>query len=348
MMCSDRRGLVAVARASVSALVALCAAALPSCAYGISLEQFEQSVEVRCPIGEPCSRSLRSPLTLGGYTGVLVQGDPELSADLKVNKREFRVHVANSSFGSIILTWDGDRHPDLLSGSGLRCLDLTSSEASAIVLKNFSLHGACVSEGGDTCPPFQIETRLYDASDPTGQLYSASVLKRSSDRPAEDLAIPFSNFIRRGPRGPGRVTCVGAISLQIKFERFSDVILEVGSVYTNSLVPLEVVKQLRAPEEDVVTLSAAQDEGAESEPVFTPPPLPANVVPVPPVEPKVESVPLSEAAPQEVANQGGIEQVTAPESAEFELPDPTPTVRMTPRPAVVEPDEVIFGEVVRR
>ena len=272
---------------------------------------------------------------------MLIQGGSRLSSEVQVAQRGFRAHVMNSSLGSILFTWDGDRHPEILSGGGLRCLNLTQSDASAIVLKDFSLHGVCE---GEECPPFIIETRLYDASDPTGQVYSASILKRSNDRPSTDLLVPFSNFSRSGPRGSARLSCVGAISMQVKFESFSDVVLEMGAVFTNSLVPMEVVGQGAFPADEVVVESPSPAETEEPTPTPTAPPLPANVIPRAPIEQEsIDSPPSASATSQEGSSgAGGTTSVAGP------LTEPTPTNRPIPRPRGEEPDEVVFGEVIKR
>jgi hypothetical protein len=327
-------------RGAWSVLMAFCFWLAPNRVFAISLEQFDQTLDLRCGEGDSCLRSLRSSLSLGGYTGILVRGESGLSAEVKVRDRNFRAHISGSSLGSILFTWDGDRHPEILSGSGLRCLDVTQSDASAIIFKDFSLHGVC---GGEECPPFVIETRLYDASDPTGQLYSASILRRANDRPSGDLVVPLSNFIRHGPRGAGRLTCVGAISAQIKFENFSDVILEMGTILTDSLVPLEVVGQKTLPEEDAVVATPSPTETEEVPSPVAAPPLVVEVVPGPPSQEEVV------AHPTVGTKEGGDKPAVLGGTLSVEV---VGTVVPTPRPRVhrkiEDPDDIVFGEVVKR
>ena len=66
------------------------------------------------------------------------------------------------------------------------------------------------------------------------------MLRRANNKPAADIVIPFSNLNRRGPRGSGRLDCVGAISITVRMERYSDVMLSMGPIFTNSEDPLAV------------------------------------------------------------------------------------------------------------
>jgi len=113
---------------------------------------------------------------------------------------------------------------------------------SAIVIKDFKLKGTCGDDDVEReCAPFVVETRIYDSADPTGQTYSASVLRRGNGKEPQDLIIPFSNFNRKGLRGEGRLDCAGAVSINIRTDGYRDVTLSAGSIFTNSSEPFEAL-----------------------------------------------------------------------------------------------------------
>jgi len=68
-----------------------------------------------------------------------------------------------------------------------------------------------------------------------------------------DLVIPFSNFTREGPRGKGDITCVGAVSISLRFESFESVELDLGQIYTNGSegltpIPTPTVSSTETPQ----------------------------------------------------------------------------------------------------
>jgi hypothetical protein len=214
--------------AAGQAMFAFCAAAIP-------IEDFNSPVDIKCESTPQCSAVARSENTLGRYTGILVSRRGAGSASVAVGKNDGELRFESREASPVVLTlsWDADQHPDLLSGSGLNCLDLTQGGAYAFIVSGVSIESECLEESeGRRCPNFLIESRIYDAKDPTGQRYSVSVMTRSLPDKT-DLVIPFSNFIREGPRGKGNMSCVGAVSISFRFEDFESVNLELGPIYTN-------------------------------------------------------------------------------------------------------------------
>ena len=132
--------------------------------------------------------------------------------------------------------------------------------------------------------------------------------------------------------------------MQIKFESFSDVLLEMGAIFSNSLVPLEVVGRGALPVDEVVVETPSPPETDEPVPTATPPALPADVIPRAPVE--HESIASSPSAATVEGNSaqeaGGMTSGSAPPT------EPSPTIRPKTRPRGDEPDEVVFGEVIKR
>lgn len=226
----------------------------------------------------------------------------------------------------LTLTWDGDQHPEQLSGAGLNCLDLTQGGAYAFVISGISIESECSEESnGQGCPNFQIESRIYDAGDPTGQRYSVSMMTRSLPEKT-DLVVPFSNFVREGPRGKGNIGCVGAVSIAFRFEDFESVELDLGAIYTNGaegLTPLPTATAALT-----VTPVATPTEQAAQTAVFSDPtvvwsPTPTQVIP--------SAIPSSEVARLEPT------------------PVDTPLMQalVSPRvPAPADDEEVTYGQLV--
>ena len=231
-----RINVVGVLRIRIQVLVAILLWAgwmAPACARPV--EGFNSPLDLRCESTAQCSGVIRAEHTLGRYTGVSVtkRGGGSASATIEKNDGVMRFELRESTPVVLTLSWDGDQHPDQLSGAGLNCLDLTQGGAYAFVISGMSIESECQGESpGKTCPNFQIESRIYDARDPTGQRYSVSMMNRSLPE-RTDLVIPFSNFIREGPRGKGDITCVGAVSISLRFEQFDSVELDLGPIYTN-------------------------------------------------------------------------------------------------------------------
>ncbi len=206
-------------------------------AWGVPLERFESPLELECEHDSVCNKSVRSKFVLGGVTGLVLAAGSEGVAKLRfraADERQMELLGKGEAVHSLTLIWDGDSNPQVLSAAGLGCFDLTANGASAFVLRALAVEASCVerAENGE-CPPLEIESRIYDAGDATGQRFSASVLKRPVPRQADELVIPFSNFIREGPHGLARPTCVGAISIALRLEGFKDLRLSAGPIYTN-------------------------------------------------------------------------------------------------------------------
>jgi len=268
-------------RRFVVATVVVLGGVISSDSAAIPFEKFDQKAEVTCASTAVCSRSLRSKTTVGSHTGVVVRGGGEMTSQFSVREGDFQFEASGASLGSLTLTWDGDTYPEQLSSAGLSCFDLRQDGGSAFIIRGVSIKGSCGGSWGDeSCPPFVIETRIYDSVDPTGQVYSASILRRTNGREGEDLIIPFSNFNRRGPRGEGRFSCVGAISFQIRFEPYSKVALSAGPVFTNSARPLE-------------------------SPPATPTPIPLPATPTPIEGTNISPVSSTPATPTAKPNSGG-------------------------------------------
>jgi hypothetical protein len=185
---------------------------------------------------------LRAKTTLGAYTGIWVRGGDETRSSISVAKGRLMVHATGPLLSGVQLSWDSDTYADQLSSSGLKCIDMRHEGGSAIVINDFKLNGSCGDDEVEReCPPFVVETRVYDAVDPTGQTYSASILRRPNGKEPQDLVIPFSNFNRKGLRGEGRLGCAGAVAITIRTDGYRDVHLSAGPIFTNSTEPFEAL-----------------------------------------------------------------------------------------------------------
>ncbi len=209
----------------------------PLMGWALPLERFEVPIELNCQADTICSQVVRSRMTLGGSTGVTLNGGSQGMAKLLFKQGDVRglwLRGQGEAINSLTLSWDGDAYPEQLSALGLRCLDLTAEGAQAFVIMDLNISLGCNnSEVGDVCPPYTIETRVYDADDATGQRYSASILSRSAAQSVHNLEIPFSDFTREGPRGLARFSCVGAVTIALHFEELRDVELSFGPIFTN-------------------------------------------------------------------------------------------------------------------
>ncbi len=296
--------------------------------FAIPVELFNSPVEIRCESSSTCGAIARSELTLGRYTGVAVSRRGAGSASVSVERNDgvMRFELHESSPVVLTLTWDGDQHPEQLSGAGLNCLDLGREGAYAFILSAISIDSECsANASGEGCPNFQIESRMYDAADPTGQRYSVSMMTRSLPDKT-DLVIPFSNFVREGPRGKGKIGCVGAVSISFRFEDFDSVELELGPIYTNGpegMTPLP-------------TPTAAWTQTPETRPteavvpLASPTGLPTVASPTP-----VEMTP----APTQLSERPLFEP-----SPNGTLMASTPIVAHVP--AAIEDEEVTYGRLV--
>ncbi len=220
-------------------------------AGALPIERFDVPVEVECSDNAPCSGVVRSQSTLGRYTGISLsrRGEGEVAARVRGKENSILTFEASDTqSATMTLSWDADQHPELLSGAGLNCLDLTRGGAFAFILSTVSIDAECVSEEStpSSCPIFSVESRIYDAHDPTGQRFSGSVITRNLTSKT-DIVIPFSNFVREGPRGKAEFSCVGAITMMFRFDGFEAVEMELGPVYTNGaegLTPIPTATSL--------------------------------------------------------------------------------------------------------
>lgn len=305
-------------------------------ASALPLEKFEHKMEVACQSPGVCARSLRSQAALGSYTGIAWRGVGEGKGTLAVDKGMMSLSASSGSAGSLTLTWDGDTSAEQLSGAGLGCLDVRRGGASALVVKDLSVNGRCSTDEGDECPPFVVETRLYDFADPTGQTYSASMLRRANEKPSGDLVIPFSNLNRRGPRGAGRIDCVGAISITVRMERYSDVTLSMGPIFTNSEDPMAVPPTPTPTFTAVVATPLIERYGGVT-PVASNPTVLATETSSPIATGIKDSpTPAVVSTRTEVVKGPALEEaIVAPRGAPQASVEPTP-----------QEEEVIFGQVV--
>jgi len=287
-----------------AALVSL--GALPPAVVAFPLEKFDHQLEVKCDADASCARSVRAKTTLGAYTGIWMRGGGDTRSTLTVSKGRLSAHLTGSLLSGIQLSWDSDTYADQLSSGGLKCIDMRHQGGSAIVIKDFKLEGSCGGDEGDReCPPFVLETRIYDSADPTGQTYSASILRRANGRETQDLMIPFSNFNRKGLRGEGRLECVGAVSMNLRTDGYRDVTLSAGPIFTNSSEPFEALVLTPTPTPVPPTptktgnVSQQPPRAPSSVPVVAPAETSVSILP--PVEgPNVSSAESahSEAAPR--------------------------------------------------
>lgn len=310
----------------------------PSETTAFPLEKFDHQVDVSCAASSSCARSFRAKTTLGAYTGIWVRGDAEMNSSVSMKQGKFQVKATGSSLGGVVLSWDSDTYADQLSSAGLKCIDMKHQDGSAIVIEDFSLQGSCKdSDGDEKCSPFVIETRVFDASDPTGQTYSASILRRANNRDAEDLIIPFSNFNKKGLRGEGRLGCAGAVSITIRTDGYKELTLSAGPIYTNSTQPLEALVFTPTPTSPPATPTRAAVVPATqtAAPTVTPAVVPAVALTGTPA-PVTEGTPLpAETASAETGSQPPTlnRVIVAPLGASSPEPER-------------EPEEAVYGEII--
>lgn len=297
-------------------------------AWAMPVELFNYPVDIRCESTSQCVGVARSDLTLGRYTGIGVvkRGAGSASVSVDKNDGELRFELREASPVVLTFSWDGDQHPEQLSGAGLNCLDLTQGGAYAFIVSELSIESECRGDSeGQRCPNFQIESRIYDARDPTGQRYSVSTMTRSLPEKT-DLVIPFSNFIREGPRGKGNIACVGAVSISFRFEEFESVELEMGSIYTNGAegltpLPTPAIAWTQTPFAMVAVETSPT-------PLVTPR---ASAEPLMPVDTSLPTPDTEE----------------TPLVGEASTPAPLVRAPVSPRiPAATEDEEVTYGQLV--
>jgi len=311
-------------------------------ATAFPLEKFEHQVEVSCAASASCGRSFRAKTTLGAYTGIWVRGDAEMNSSFSFKEGKLKVAAMGSSLGGVVLSWDSDTYADQLSSSGLKCIDMRHQEGSAIVIEDFSLQGSCNQGDADgECQPFVIETRVYDASDPTGQTYSASILRRANNRDEQDLLIPFSNFNRKGLRGEGRLGCAGAVSITIRAEGYKKFVLLAGPIFTNSSQPLEALVFTPTPTAPPAPPTRGDAVPAKSMPVST---VTVPTMNVPTMAPTIERAGTlgteGSAARSELVSSDA--RVQAPGLDRVVV---APLGKPSPQPER-EPEDAVYGEIV--
>jgi len=228
---------------SYKLLTALLSVGLSICSFraqALPLERFNTGLVLDCGEGQrECVGVLRVDDALGKHTGIAVLKSDKGDVSVKIARGKGVLQLNADGVTDLTLTfsWDGDSNPDDLSGSGLNCVDLTEGSAHALVVSKMSAEPKCDEDAVvATCPQFTVESRVYDAQDPTGQRFSSSVVSRGISVES-DLFIPFSNFTRRGPRGKGSFTCVGAVTISFKLTGLRDLDLTLGEIATNAQEP---------------------------------------------------------------------------------------------------------------
>jgi len=306
-------------------------------ALAFPLDKFDHRVEVTCAESSSCARSLRAKTTLGAYTGIWIRGGDDMRSTLEVKQGSLHVEASGTLLSGVQLSWDSDTYPDQLSSAGLKCIDMRHQEGTAIIIKDFELDGTCGDDDAErACPPFILETRIYDSADPTGQTYSASILRRPDGKERQDLIIPFSNFNRRGLRGEGRLGCAGAVSINVRTDGYRSVTLKAGPIFTDSSEPLEALVLTPTPTAVPATPLAQVERSKTPEPSASP----RSDTPTP-------EIPISVATPVKTAGDS--------EGTEESPADTTPSARgsevivaplNSPVPRQEEEEEMVFGSIV--
>jgi hypothetical protein len=313
------------------------------------LETFSAPLSMTCGEGQrECGGVLRVDGALGGHTGISVVKGIAGEVSLKAGRPagSLRLEAEDATDVAVTFSWDGDSNPDVLSGAGLNCFDLTQQGAYALIVSKVSVESECSKDALDSeCPGFTVDSRVYDSQDPTGQRFSASTIVRAPMKDA-DLVIPFSNFVRHGPRGKGSFTCAGALTLTFRFRGLEELELELGPMYTN------VREGLQPLPTHVVTPSATPDPatptGAPSASVTAEPTVVATISSSP------APVVTAKASPAAVGTQEPTaEKKLSPEvvpSAETTVGQDAPAEAGSSVQAVSKPtpvtSEVIYGSVV--
>lgn len=336
---------------------------LPAAGSAAPLERFEAPLELECAHDSTCTKTVRSKVVLGGTTGIVLTGGNEGRAKLafrQEGQRRLELSGKGESVHSLALVWDGDSNPETLSAAGLGCFDLTSSGGTAFVLRDLAVAAECAepSEVGE-CQPLEIETRIYDAGDPTGQRFSASVIRRPAPRAADELLIPFSNLSREGPHGLARPTCAGAVTITFRLSGFKDVRFSVGPIYTNGTEGLTYLPSpTPSPSATPTSTPSATptvDPAAPVTDAVTPQPA-ATVLPTLAAGTPAAETPIAEGSPTpsaaallfatpsalEVFEDEKLERVSIPQVPEVEPEEPQEAPGIVPE----RDDEVIYGGVI--
>lgn len=312
-------------------------ALVPRGVFAFPLEKFDHQFEVTCAAESSCTRTVRAKTTLGAYTGIWVRGGDETHSKISVSNGKLLIQVSGQKLSGVQLSWDSDTYADQLSSSGLTCIDMRHQGGSAIVIKDFKLNGVCGDEdAADSCAPFVVETRIYDAADPTGQTYSASILRRTNGREPQDLIIPFSNFNRKGLRGEGRLECVGALSINVRANGYRDLTLFAGPIYTNSTQPFEalIVTPTLTPVPPTTTIPRDVSD--------TPTQLPTSAPVVGKGEPPVSTESDSERSiPISADRRSSVATPRAPTVSQVVV-----APLNSPKPAREDHEETVYGAIV--
>lgn len=317
---------------SAQVVIALGSAIRPVLA--LPLESFTAPLSVTCGEGSrECGGVLRVHDALGRHTGISIIKSPGGEVSVQSGKPAGSLHVEAEGAHdvTVVFSWDGDSNPDVLSGSGLNCFDLTRQGAYAFVVSAMTVESECVEqEIGAECPHFTIHSRVYDSQDPTGQRFSASTITRGA-MDGSEVVIPFSNFVRSGPRGKGSFTCAGAVTIAIKFSGLEELEVELGPIYSNGaegLTPLPTVTVPSITPDPTSTVVVTQSEAVAA--IATPlqqTPLPSPTAGAPAFSPDIE---------------GGSVQPTADQV------QVTPKTTKVPRALQnsYDPPEAVYGSVV--
>jgi hypothetical protein len=243
-------------------------------------------------------------------------------------------------------TWDGESAVGVTSGAGLGCLDLTAEGASAFVLRALEFQQDCDGKAVG-CPMLEIQLRVFDGTDPTGQRYSTGVVRRRVSNQTRDLIIPFSQMARPGPEGPWRPSCVGAITATFfvppKVEsKVSFLRIETNGSCSNltrgGRPDCDELREDSARIPAIIDFDNGTDETAAPTPAATVALTPSVVE-----TPKVEHTPAPVARDQR-EDLFDADEVSAPSAK----PSPTPTLErpsVVPNDAPKVADEETFGAV---
>jgi len=333
-------------------LLVVASAGLTTAGYSLPLETFREPLSIECGEGQrECAGVLRVSNALGRHTGIsIVKGlEGEVSVRAGHPKGTLKIQAEDVADLSIAFSWDGDSNPEVLSGSGLNCLDLTRGGAYAFILSKLSAEPECLEEViPSECPQFTVESRVYDSQDPTGQRFSASVMSRGP-MTESDLAIPFSNFVRSGPRGKGSFTCVGAVTITAKFSGLDELDLELGPIYTNGEEGLEV---------PLTPIPPTPTSTAIATPSSTSIPSNTEIATIEPSGvPAILAVPdvIATADPKAIRTQtpevpAQVPQLPTTSASEEQVSTVTAVAAETASPAVKkikkQPEEAVYGSVV--
>lgn len=260
-----------------------------------------------------------------------------MRSKLSISKGVLVVQATGPLLSSIQLSWDSDPYADQLSSAGLKCIDMRHQDGSAIVIKDFELLGVCGEDDAPReCSPYVVETRIYDSVDPTGQTYSASILRRANGRESQDLIIPFSNFNRKGLRGEGRIGCAGAVAITVRTDGYRDVKLRAGPIFTNSSEPFEAL--VLTPTPTMVPATPTMTGSVPTAATETPPHTPSAA-------PRETSMSMQ---PTAAAGTESLEQHEQPSSPKPSLPgDEVVVAPLTlPQPQEVVEEETVYGAIV--